>query len=159
MGNISSQTVNKNIKESMTNPTIQGGRASDPRSRERREFVVEMMKHAWDGYAAHAWGQSEVRPISKTCNSGTVFGTSDCGATIVDSMDTLYIMGMEEEFSKGRDWIKTKLNLTMMEEDVSVFEINIRYVGGLLSLYSFTGDEMFKDKAVQIADKLLPAFL
>ena len=42
--------------------------------------------------------------------------------------------------------------------DISVFETNIRYVGGLLTLYSFTGDEIFKEKAVHIADKLLPAF-
>ena len=39
-----------------------------------------------------------------------------------------------------------------------MFETNIRYVGGLLSIYSFTGDEMFKNKAVHIVDKLLPAF-
>ena len=42
--------------------------------------------------------------------------------------------------------------------DVSVFETNIRYVGGLLTAYSFTGDTIFMDKAAHIADKLLPAF-
>ncbi len=42
--------------------------------------------------------------------------------------------------------------------DVSVFETNIRYVGGLLTLYSFTGDPMFMEKSVHIVDKLLPAF-
>jgi hypothetical protein len=42
--------------------------------------------------------------------------------------------------------------------DVSVFETNIRYVGGLLTAYSFTGDEIFKEKAAHIADRLLPAF-
>jgi hypothetical protein len=41
---------------------------------------------------------------------------------------------------------------------VSVFETNIRYVGGLLTAYSFTGDEIFKEKAAHIADRLLPAF-
>jgi hypothetical protein len=41
---------------------------------------------------------------------------------------------------------------------VSVFETNIRYVGGLLTVYSFTGDEIFKEKAAHIADRLLPAF-
>lgn len=41
---------------------------------------------------------------------------------------------------------------------MSVFETNIRFVGGLLTLYSFTGDPMFKDKAQYVADKLLPAF-
>lgn len=42
--------------------------------------------------------------------------------------------------------------------DVSVFETNIRFVGGLLSCYALTGDVMFRDKAQKIADKLLPAF-
>jgi mannosyl-oligosaccharide alpha-1,2-mannosidase len=42
--------------------------------------------------------------------------------------------------------------------DISVFETNIRYVGGLLSLYALTGDDMYKEKAVHIVDKLLPAF-
>ena len=39
-----------------------------------------------------------------------------------------------------------------------MFETNIRYVGGLLTLYSFTGDNIFKEKAIHIVDKLLPAF-
>ena len=42
--------------------------------------------------------------------------------------------------------------------DISVFETNIRYVGGLLSAYALTGDEMFRDKATHVADKLMPAF-
>lgn len=42
--------------------------------------------------------------------------------------------------------------------DISVFETNIRFVGGLLSCYALTGDPIFKDKAVYVADKLLPAF-
>ena len=42
--------------------------------------------------------------------------------------------------------------------DVSVFETNIRYVGGLLSAYALSGDKMFKEKAEHVASKLLPAF-
>ena len=42
--------------------------------------------------------------------------------------------------------------------DISVFETNIRFVGGLLSCYALTGDPMFKEKAQHVADKLLPAF-
>lgn len=41
---------------------------------------------------------------------------------------------------------------------MSVFETNIRFVGGLLTCYSLTGDVMFRDKAEHIAEKLLPAF-
>jgi mannosyl-oligosaccharide alpha-1,2-mannosidase len=41
---------------------------------------------------------------------------------------------------------------------VSAFEINIRFVGGFLSLHSLTGDKMFLDKAVQVANALMPIF-
>ena len=42
--------------------------------------------------------------------------------------------------------------------DVSVFEVNIRFVGGLLSCFALTGDPMFREKALLVAEKLLPAF-
>ena len=60
------------------------------------------------------------------------------------SVDTLYIMGMEEEFQQAREWVKNNLDMGNMMGDVSVFETNIRYVGGLLTAYAFTGDEIFK---------------
>jgi mannosyl-oligosaccharide alpha-1,2-mannosidase len=117
-----------------------------------------MMKHAWDNYVSYAWGKNELRPVSKRGHSASIFGSSSMGATIVDSMDTLYIMGFMDEFEKGKAWIAENLDLSQMSGDVSVFETNIRYLGGLLSIYSLTGDAMFKSKAVHIADKLLPAF-
>jgi len=155
--NQTSQIVGNNTQKYLP-PVIQGGEAVDPQTRARRNYVREMMRHAWSGYVAHAWGKNEVRPVSKSGNLGTVFGSSACGATIVDSMDTLYIMGMEEEFAMGREWISTNLNLTLMTESISVFETNIRYVGGLLTAFAFTGDDLFKSKAVEIVDLLLPAF-
>lgn len=39
-----------------------------------------------------------------------------------------------------------------------MFETNIRFVGGFLTLYALTGDELYKSKAQEVADKLLPAF-
>jgi len=139
-------------------PVIQGGEASDSETRSRREHVKGMMKHAWDNYVAYAWGKNELRPVSKRGHSASVFGSSSMGATIVDAMDTLYIMGMMDEFDRGKQWIAGNLDMNQMSGDVSVFETNIRYVGGLLSAYSFSGDEVFKTKAAHIADKLLPAF-
>ncbi len=73
-----------------------------------------MMKHAWDGYAAYAWGKNEVRPISKRGHSASIFGSSSLGATIVDGLDTLFIMGMMEEFQTGRDWIEAYLDMSHM---------------------------------------------
>ncbi|GLD56642.1 mannosyl-oligosaccharide 1,2-alpha-mannosidase IB [Lates japonicus] len=45
-----------------------------------------------------------------------------------------------------------------MNAEVSVFEVNIRFIGGLLAAYYLSGQEVFKLKAVQLAEKLLPAF-
>lgn len=39
-----------------------------------------------------------------------------------------------------------------------MFETNIRFVGGFLTMYALTGDAMYKEKAQYVADKLLPAF-
>ena len=134
------------------------GEDPDPTTRDRRNFVKKMMKHAWTNYVQYAWGKNELRPISQRGHTASVFGSSSMGATIVDSLDTLYIMGMEEEFQHAREWLKTNLDMSKMMGDVSVFETNIRYVGGLLTAFAFTGDTLFKEKATHIVDKMLPAF-
>ena len=80
------------------------------------------------------------------------------GATIVDSLSTLYIMNMTEEFQRGRDWIQHNLNLSSVNSEMSVFETVIRFVGGLLSAFALTNDQMFLQKAKHVADRMLPAF-
>ncbi|GIY29886.1 mannosyl-oligosaccharide alpha-1,2-mannosidase IA [Caerostris darwini] len=117
-----------------------------------------MMKHAWDNYAQYAWGQNELRPLSKRGHSAGIFGKSAMGATIVDGLNTLYIMELTDDYQKGRDWIAANLNLDFGNAEISVFETNIRFIGGLLSCYAMTGDVMFKEKADHVAQKLLPAF-
>lgn len=73
-------------------------------------------------------------------------------------MDTLFIMGLMDHFKEGRDWIEKNLNISNINAELSVFETVIRYVGGLLSCYAFTKDEIFLKKAIEISNKLLPAF-
>lgn len=48
-------------------------------------------KHSWNGYKKYAWGHDNVKPISKKYHEW--FGL---GLTIVDSLDTMYIMGLNE---------------------------------------------------------------
>ena len=66
------------------------------------------------------------------------------GATIVDSLDTLHIMGLKAEYEAGREWVAASLDLSSLQGELSVFETNIRYIGGLLAAFSLTGDELFK---------------
>jgi len=70
----------------------------DPVNNERREKVKEAMLHAWNSYVKYAWGMDELQPQSK--NGINSFG--GLGATLVDSLDTLYIMGLKDEFQKAR---------------------------------------------------------
>lgn len=58
---------------------------------ERQKAVVEAFQHAWKGYKEFAWGQDELKPISKSY--GTWFGL---GLTLVDALDTMWIIGLKE---------------------------------------------------------------
>jgi mannosyl-oligosaccharide alpha-1,2-mannosidase len=125
----------------------------DPIDIERREKVKDAMVHAWSSYEKYAWGQDELQPESK--NGVDSFG--GLGATLVDSLDTLYIMGLDEQFQRAREWVANTLDFNK-NYDASVFETTIRVVGGLLSAYDLSGDKMFLEKAKDIADRLLPAW-
>ncbi|XP_073728715.1 mannosyl-oligosaccharide 1,2-alpha-mannosidase IA isoform X2 [Misgurnus anguillicaudatus] len=132
------------------------GKPSDPQTLQRREKVKEMMKFAWDNYKSYAWGKNELRPLTKNGHIGNMFGGLR-GASIVDSLDTLYIMGLMDEYEEAKEWVQNNLDLNSNGE-ASVFEVNIRYVGGLLSAFYLTGAEIFKQKVVELGEKLLPAF-
>jgi len=71
-----------------------------------------MMKFAWDMYVQHAWGQNELKPLSKRGHSASVFGSAAMGATIVDALDTLHIMGLMKEFDHGREWVANSFSFS-----------------------------------------------
>eukprot|EP01096_Ripella_sp_DP13-Kostka_P004994 TRINITY_DN1758_c0_g2_i1.p1 TRINITY_DN1758_c0_g2~~TRINITY_DN1758_c0_g2_i1.p1 ORF type:complete len:759 (+),score=251.84 TRINITY_DN1758_c0_g2_i1:128-2404(+) len=124
-----------------------------PEVEEKRQSIKEAMKFAWDMYVAYAWGEDELKPVSKQ-------GTSwiKLGLTIVDSIDTLYIMGLEDEYQKARDWIKNNLDNEQSHQE-STFEITIRNLGGLLSIYELTKEKMFLDQAADLGERILKAFV
>uniref|UniRef100_A0A671K262 alpha-1,2-Mannosidase n=1 Tax=Sinocyclocheilus anshuiensis TaxID=1608454 RepID=A0A671K262_9TELE len=132
------------------------GTPPDSETLQRREKVKEMMKFAWDNYKRYAWGNNELRPLTRNGHLGNMFGGLR-GASIVDSLDTLYIMGLMEEYEEAKEWVQNNLDLNSNGE-ASLFEVNIRYVGGLLSAYYLTGAEIFKQKVMELGEKLLPAF-
>ncbi|NXP54096.1 MA1C1 mannosidase, partial [Heliornis fulica] len=116
----------------------------------------QMMKFAWDNYKQYALGKNELRPLTKNGHIGNMFGGLR-GATVVDALDTLYIMELEEEFQEAKKWVEKSFDLNVNGE-ASLFEVNIRYIGGLLAAYYLTGEEVFKSKALELGEKLLPAF-
>lgn len=109
---------------------------------EHQKAVVTAFKHAWKGYKNYAWGFDELKPLSKGYN--TWF---DLGLTLVDSLDTMWLMGLKEEFQEARDWVANKL-IIEQNRDVNLFETTIRVLGGLLTAFHFTDDQIFLEKAV-----------
>lgn len=125
----------------------------DPTARERRDKVKAAMVHAWSSYEKYAWGMDELMPQSRRGSND--FG--GLGATIVDSLDTLYIMGLHEQFQKAKGWVAQEMTFDKYY-DASVFETTIRVLGGLLSAYDLSKESMFLDKAKDLANRLLPAW-
>lgn len=74
-------------------------------------------------------------------------------------MDTLYILGLRKEFKEAKEYVAAiDWDLIKDDEPVQLFETVIRYVGGLLSAYDLSHEKIFVRKAVELVDRLLPAF-
>ena len=73
------------------------------------------MEHAWSGYETYAWGMDELNPVSCTGKLGVMGGNngfSGLGASLVDAMSTLHLMGMQEEFDRAKDWVLEKMEFS-----------------------------------------------
>ncbi|XP_077193763.1 mannosyl-oligosaccharide 1,2-alpha-mannosidase IC [Paroedura picta] len=146
------------FRERLRHPVLgrRRGGTEDPELRARRMKIKEMMKFAWDNYKQYALGKNELRPLTKNGHIGNMFGGLR-GATVVDALDTLYVMELQEEFQEAKNWVEQSFDLNVNGE-ASLFEVNIRYIGGLLAAFYLTGEEVFKSKALELGEKLLPAF-
>jgi len=141
--------ANKPIKE--LPPSDGSVKFSGPQN-ERQRAVVAAFQHAWQGYRTYAWGKDHLKPISKTHQ--TWF---NLGLTLIDSLDTMLVMNLKEEFTEAKNWVTDNLNFNI-NKDVNLFETTIRVLGGLLSTYHLSKDRVFLDKAIDLADRLLASF-
>ena len=82
------------------------------------------------------------------------------GATLVDALDTLWIMGMKDEFSGAVEEVSKIDFTTSFRSDIPLFETVIRYLGGLIGAYDVSGQKhtVLLDKAVELAEILMGAF-
>jgi hypothetical protein len=119
----------------------------------RRTAIRNGMKFVWAGYKTYAWGRDELKPLSKSGKDNW----GGLGVTLVDSLDTLWFMGMTTEFWEGRDWVRDHLRFDQTGS-VSVFETTIRELGGLLAAYDVSKDSVFLEKAKDLGNRLVKAF-
>jgi mannosyl-oligosaccharide alpha-1,2-mannosidase len=125
------------------------------RSREARRVAVrDEFQRTWESYRQLAWGRDELKP---TLGEGLdTFG--GWGATLVDSLDTLWIMGFKEYFYEAVVAVAAIDFGTSDMTSISVFETTIRYLGGLISAYDLSLEPVLLEKAVQIGEMLYRAF-
>lgn len=111
---------------------------------------------AWRHYAERALGRDQIKPVSGGHEDFFAQG-HPVGLTAVEALDTLWLMGLDTELEQAVEWIEGNLRFDI-DAPFQVFETNIRMLGGLLSGYHCTGRERLLDLAVDLADRLLPAF-
>ena len=95
-----------------------------------REEVREMFQHSYNSYLEHAYPYDELRPLS--CDGVDTWGSYSL--TLIDALDTLAVMGNYSEFSRVYSLLAQRTSFDV-NINVSVFETNIRIVGGLLSAH------------------------
>lgn len=123
-------------------------------SEKRRDAVKKAFRRSWDSYKKYAWMMDELAPVSG--KSKNTFG--GWAATLVDSLDTLWIMELYDDFHDAAvaastiDWSKTD------DGAANMFETTIRHLGGLLSAYDLSGDEILLQKAHELGEMLYVGF-
>lgn len=132
--------------------------------------AAAMLRHAYGSYITHALPRDELRSLS--CVGADTFG--GVAASLVDALDSLFVIGDFAAFVSACRHVRNDVHFDR-NTTVSVFEINIRVLGGLLSAHSLiresppdTGfdpavwfpdyDDALLYLAQDLADRLMPVF-
>lgn len=100
----------------------------------RADAVVEMFRFAWEGYAKYAFPNDELRPQ----NNSFTNSRNGWGVTAFDALSTAIVMEQTDIVNFILDYVPTvNFNKTVAPAGgrVSLFETNIRYLGGMISAY------------------------
>lgn len=118
--------------------------------------VRDAFRRSWKDYKQHAWLHDELMPLSGEYKDP--FG--GWAATLVDSLDTLWIMGLKEEFydAAAAAVVIDFGNTTAETTSINLFETTIRHLGGYLSAYDLSGEPALLEKAKELGDLLYIAF-
>ncbi len=111
-------------------------------------------KRSWDAYRKYAWGMDVLLPLSK---SGLNWYDHSLNISPIDAFSTLVVTGLTEDADRVVEYVADSISFDL-DFNAKVFEVNIRVLGGLVSMYQLSGDERILQKAVDFGNRLLPAF-
>lgn len=141
-------------------PRIQHQFKPEPQSKrsvrqQRQRDVVNVISRSWRSYRKHAFPQDELKSISGT--SQDTYG--NWALTLVESLDTLWIAGLKEEFKEAVELVpQINFNSTIDQEGIDVYDVTSRLLGGLISAYELSWNLRLKEKTVELATILHAAF-
>ncbi|KIK90609.1 glycoside hydrolase family 47 protein [Paxillus rubicundulus Ve08.2h10] len=124
----------------------------------QRDAVVDIFVDSYEPYMKYAWGHDDLLPVSESYTDGR----NGWGASIVDAMSTMWIMGRHDWFNQAVNYTATvDFSKSKTDDTVSIFETTIRYVGGLLSAYELSGYQydVLVNKAEQLAQQMAYAWV
>ncbi|CAE6493384.1 unnamed protein product [Rhizoctonia solani] len=119
----------------------------------KRQDAIDLFTSTYADYKKYAWGHDSLTPLNKSF----IDDRNGWGATIVDAMSTMKIMGLEGLFIEAVNFSSTiDFNRSKTPDKVSLFETTIRYLGGLISAYELGGktDQALIDRAREVGNKL-----
>ncbi|KAH9967560.1 glycoside hydrolase [Russula dissimulans] len=120
----------------------------------RADAVREAFLHAYNSYVAHAAPHDELLPLSKAPTNNF----NGWSLSYIESLDTLWLMGLYEEFDSALAVIVNTTFALPPERYAPFFETVIRYLGGLLSAYALSQDPILLTRADDLGAALLPVF-
>ncbi|CAE6430564.1 unnamed protein product [Rhizoctonia solani] len=124
-----------------------------PDAAAKGQDAIDLFTSAYTDYKKYAWGHDSLAPLNKTF----IDDRNGWGATIVDAMSTMKIMGLEDLFAEAVEFSsKIDFSRSKTPDNVSLFETTIRYLGGLISAYELGGkkDRALIDRAQDVGNKL-----
>lgn len=141
------------VSSVLAGPVQKPGLRVPASARAQRDAVQNIFTTSYQGYKQFAFGHDDLSPVSESFSDGR----NGWGASIVDAMDTMLIMGLNDSFTEALNFTSNiDFNVSNTPDTVSVFETTIRYLGGMLSAYELSGNQfpVLIDKAKQVADKM-----
>lgn len=86
--------------------------------------MLAAAKHSWAAYETYAWPMDELMPLTNRGKNS--FG--GMAATLVDSLDTLWLLGMKDAFGRARDWVATSLRFDMCDPHAAAWMASYKAV-------------------------------
>ncbi|KAH7326177.1 glycoside hydrolase family 47 protein [Stachybotrys elegans] len=140
-------------------PTIQAPRTASAGpaanvSHARKQIIKSKIIKSWQAYKTYAWSKDELMPLSGRGRQ-TIGGWS---AQIVDALDILWILDLKDDFRRAVERVAVIDWAAGKGSNIDLFEVNIRYLGGLLGAYELSGEPVLLIKAIELGDVIYSAF-